>query len=332
MKRFIMWLPIALAITSVASADDEFYEGKLKFRSAGTLTEFDDANAACQAGVKQLESQGNHQQFLRTKEGTDDKKITCVLKNLNLKAKPEWDQIDSVTKLVKCNDGTEGISTDRSGTFVSLKCRCPDSGCPRGRSAPTPRKTPTCPAKNAENPVCKAKKAPPGIEDSARCKQQPARSVTKEQAKLASRINQDKLRSNDTGREIAARYKKALAEITKDEEEKRAINTGRDHTGEAFPKFTADDMCDTGGVTDVNIGMLCGSREADFAAANNMAGLATTPTAENAPNLDCVWHHHEELGRMQLVKRKAHQDQPHTGGVKVWEQAMGIPDYPLCCP
>jgi hypothetical protein len=259
--------------------------------------------------------------------------MTCVLKDLDSKAKSQWDQVDSVTKLVKCLDGTDAISDDNSGTFVSLKCRCdPDKGCPKGRSAPTPRKKPFCPAKNADNPVCKAKQAPPGIEKSARCTQQPARSVTKAEAAQKSRDNQKQLTSNATGKEIAGRYAKALAEITKDEEDKRAIRTGRDHTGKEFPKFTDKDMCETNGPTDVNIGMPCGSREADFAAANNMAGLAQTPSFEDAPNIDCVWHHHEELGRMQLIKRKAHQDEPHTGGVKVWEQAMGIPDYPLCCP
>ena len=59
---------------------------------------------------------------------------------------------------------------------------------------------------------------------------------------------------------------------------------------------------------DVTIG-LTGSNAGDFRAANIAAGLKRTP--ENF-----TWHHHQDVGRMQLVPTDVHSKTGHTGGVK----------------
>jgi hypothetical protein len=81
-----------------------------------------------------------------------------------------------------------------------------------------------------------------------------------------------------------------------------------------------------GGASDVNIGFLCGFRDGDEAAANNIAGYGGTPTG-------FVWHHNLDLGRMQLVTKAAHAAcGSHIGGVAAWKEALGLPDYPLHLP
>jgi hypothetical protein len=159
--------------------------------------------------------------------------------------------------------------------------------------------------------------------------------MSKKSADRHSEAMKKELTSTAYGKEVKKKYASALEQIA--DEKATGAATASNPSVNAFPKFKPEQMCETGGPTDVNIGMPCGSREADFAAANNIAGLANTPVYDgkdgrrNIPNLDCVWHHHEDLGRMQLVKKSAHKEH-HTGGVKIWETAMGIPDYPLCCP
>src|SRR6185436_11417024 len=154
-----------------SAGDGEFYDGALKFTSAGISKEFDSAAEACQAGAQELASHGNHQQYVSVKTGTRDNMMTCVLKDLDAKDKHVWDQVDSVTKLVKCEDGSLGVSTDNSGAFSTLKCRCdPTKGCPAkpaaagsgsGSAAPVGRvtlvKKKRCPV-SPEPAVCKAKK------------------------------------------------------------------------------------------------------------------------------------------------------------------------------
>ncbi len=72
-------------------------------------------------------------------------------------------------------------------------------------------------------------------------------------------------------------------------------------------------------VEDVNIGMLRNSRAADKAAANAIAGHASTP-----PGL--VWHHDTEFGRMILIPKHIHDQLPHWGGVAIWKRLFGV-DY-----
>jgi RHS repeat-associated protein len=73
------------------------------------------------------------------------------------------------------------------------------------------------------------------------------------------------------------------------------------------------------GPNDVNIGGLRGSRALDEIAANQVAGYTKTPEGYS-------WHHHEDLGRMQLVERRVHAGDGlyHEGGVSIWRKIMGI--------
>ena len=91
-----------------------------------------------------------------------------------------------------------------------------------------------------------------------------------------------------------------------------------------FAEFRKADL-HPGGTGDVNIGVLRGSPAADELAANRLAGFENTPKGY-------VWHHHQDLGRMQLVSKAAHNralagggEAGHFGGVHIWEQMTGIP-------
>jgi RHS repeat-associated protein len=56
-----------------------------------------------------------------------------------------------------------------------------------------------------------------------------------------------------------------------------------------------------------------GNRAKDFAAANAQANIPFTPK-------HYVWHHHQEYGRMQLVRQSVHQKTGHTGGFHLWRK------------
>jgi HNH/ENDO VII superfamily nuclease len=85
-----------------------------------------------------------------------------------------------------------------------------------------------------------------------------------------------------------------------------------------FARFEANEV-----YRDVNIGVLRGSRKVDFAAADRAAGITEAYRVNNG----FVWHHHEDLGRMQLVKIFRHEqiERNHAGGVAVWERMLGLP-------
>lgn len=81
-----------------------------------------------------------------------------------------------------------------------------------------------------------------------------------------------------------------------------------------FHEFSDDELCESQ-PNDINIGQLCGSRDKDFAAANALAGFDKTPAK-------CTWHHHDEIGRMQLVKKSVHAGTGHSGSVAIWKKAF----------
>lgn len=79
--------------------------------------------------------------------------------------------------------------------------------------------------------------------------------------------------------------------------------TGVPFNKDGFPDFTNYKHPN---VPDVRIA-LTGNRRADEAAANAAAGLPKTPTGY-------TWHHHEDVGLMQLVQSGPHLKTGHTGG------------------
>jgi len=150
--------------------------------------------------------------------------------------------------------------------------------------------------------------SPPGPDTSARCKPAtppPTGPVSIGQAAAVSNTNQQKAANLVTMIDYGAVAKELKA--TED-----CVFKKKD-----FYK---------GGPSDVNIGFLCGFRDGDEAAANNLAGYASTPALY-------VWHHNLDLGRMQLVTKAAHAAcGSHIGGVAAWKEALGLPSYPLHLP
>ncbi|MGK0188836.1 MAG: hypothetical protein ACI9R3_004650 [Verrucomicrobiales bacterium] len=63
-----------------------------------------------------------------------------------------------------------------------------------------------------------------------------------------------------------------------------------------------------------------GSRVDDFAAANKAAGFGER--ARDTPD-GFTWHHHEEIGRMELIRSDVHGDFPHSGGVSKFKELTG---------
>lgn len=197
----------------------------------------------------------------------------------------------------------------------------------------------------AKHFTCKIKDAvPPGEETSARCRQQQPHAVTPAEAKQLSDANVAAVKSEPRFAKVLKLYERTKKEVTKELKDKKAWKTGEyAFDQDMFPKFSGDKMCPKQPITEVNIGMPCGTYEGDFAAANSIAGLGKTPK-------DCTWHHHEDLGVMQLVSTKAHNAERHTGGLAIWRRVIGyqeiakdkklaekwkydrFADYPLCCP
>ena len=92
------------------------------------------------------------------------------------------------------------------------------------------------------------------------------------------------------------------------------------YDAEGFPDFTPHLYND--GINTVNI-KLTGNRNHDFALANELAGFGRSA---NATPDGFTWHHHQDLGVMQLVRSDVHSLSPHTGGVSIWQKAFGF-DY-----
>jgi len=73
-----------------------------------------------------------------------------------------------------------------------------------------------------------------------------------------------------------------------------------------YPDFSKQLYKGTDGLSQVRIN-LTGSRRLDEAAANAAAGFKQTPDG-------FIWHHHEDLGLMQLVDEGIHGSFWHSGG------------------
>jgi hypothetical protein len=123
-------------------------------------------------------------------------------------------------------------------------------------------------------------------------------------ARKQSAANQEKLRKSKFGKELEKRY----------DAEKKLVDPNE------FVDFS--DYLYPHGPNDLNIGVLRGSRDLDFAAANKVAGYSSTPKGY-------TWHHHQDLGRMQLVQSSVHAAEGlhHSGGVSIWKKVFGLSVY-----
>lgn len=117
--------------------------------------------------------------------------------------------------------------------------------------------------------------------------------------------------------------------ITKCDDDGAAMVVARDANG--FPEFTTFDTY----IDDEHIGS--GKSAEHFKAANEnlIAAMEREPGLQNKLGLSdnqvtsikaeptkappgFVWHHHQDVGRMQLVNKAAHDEHRHTGGMAIW--------------
>jgi hypothetical protein len=295
----VMWSATALA-------GDPTYKPKAKYKSSsGSQKLYDSAKEACQDSVDGLKKMGNKQTLVDVKPGSDDWRRTCMLRDSSGKT---WPQTDAITVLEKCDDGSDAHSNDNSGTVASQVCTCdPVKGCP------------------VQPPVddgCDAG-ATPTCDTSPRCTQQPEHKTSKAEA---TKKSDDNAREAAKDTALVEKYNAVKAKVQEQQfAEKKAIYGDKLKTN-GFPEFDPKDLYQFG-PSDVNIGKLCGSDAGDFAAANNVAGYAETPKGY-------TWHHHEDLGRFQLVRTAVHSrwDSEHWGGRAIWKRANNLDKYPRCCP
>jgi len=198
-----------------------------------------------------------------------------------------------IRRLHVCKDGVEA-NFPRKG---KLMCRCKGDEC------------------KAKKDPATATAAPPP-DNSQRCTQvtKPTAATIANAKKLADASYTD---ADNKG--WTKRYDDMKAKVQAEQYKKMKEKYGANLKTNGFPEFDPSDLCP--GANDVRIGALCGSDAGDFAAANNVAGYAEKPK-------DCTWHHHEDLGRFQLVKTSWHEKFPHTGGRAIWMKTFGMKTYP----
>ncbi len=119
---------LATLAASSVEADSKWMEGKVTYKIGGVDTAFTDPAEACKAGVALLAKSGNKKTFVSVKEGTSSTMMTCMLKESD--GKP-FEQSNIITKVLECPATTSAKSTNNSGNFADIKCRCDDKGgCP----------------------------------------------------------------------------------------------------------------------------------------------------------------------------------------------------------
>ena len=131
MKHLLLAAVVGLAMTATASAGGEkWMDGKVTYKFAGLDPHFTAPADACKAGVDDLAKHGNKKTFDSVKDGSSSTTLTCVVKESD-GSSTELGNV--VTKLLECPDTTSARSTDNSGEFSKMRCRCDDTkkGCPK---------------------------------------------------------------------------------------------------------------------------------------------------------------------------------------------------------
>ena len=132
MKIFV-WL-VAMVVASLGSvtsavAEAKWMDGKVVYKAGGIDTEFTDPADACKASAAALTKAGNKKTYVSTKPGTSSTAVTCVLKEAD--GKP-FEQTNQISKVLLCPATTSARSTDNSGEFSKMRCKCEDkAGCPK---------------------------------------------------------------------------------------------------------------------------------------------------------------------------------------------------------
>lgn len=128
-----LWLVAMVAVSlgslKTAVADAKWMDGKVVYKAGGIDTEFTDPADACKASAAALTKAGNKKTYVSTKPGTSSTSVTCVLKESD--GKP-FEQTNQITKVLNCPATTSARSTDNSGEFSKVRCKCEDkAGCPK---------------------------------------------------------------------------------------------------------------------------------------------------------------------------------------------------------
>lgn len=134
MKSLLRGLVVACALVNVLvpahAAGEKWMDGKVSYKFAGVDGQHANPADACKAGVEDLAKRGNKKTFVSVKDGTTSTAMTCVLKESD--GSP-FEQMNVVNKILDCPAGTSPRSTDNSGQFSAMRCRCDDArkGCPK---------------------------------------------------------------------------------------------------------------------------------------------------------------------------------------------------------
>jgi hypothetical protein len=120
---------VVTASAAMAAGGDKWIDGKVTYKYAGVDPHFPDPADACKAGVEDLAKRGNKKSFVGVKEGTSSTMMTCLLKESD--GSP-FEQTNVITKVLECPATTSARSTDNSGEFAKIRCRCDTKkGCPK---------------------------------------------------------------------------------------------------------------------------------------------------------------------------------------------------------
>lgn len=136
MRPILSCVALALALFTVvpaAHAEDKWLDGKVTYKIGDVDTHFAVPADACKAGVAVLVKQGNQKTFVSVKDGTSSTMMTCVLKEADGEI---FEQTNALTKILECPDTTSARSTDNSGEFASIRCKCDRKGCPTAGAKP----------------------------------------------------------------------------------------------------------------------------------------------------------------------------------------------------
>ena len=136
MKPILHCLTCALVLVAVipaARAEDKWIDGKVTYKIGGVDTHFAVPADACKAGVAVLVKNGNIKTFDSVKDGSSSTSLTCVLKETDGSL---TEQSNIITKILECPDTTSARSTDNSGEFAKIRCKCDRKGCPKAGDKP----------------------------------------------------------------------------------------------------------------------------------------------------------------------------------------------------
>ena len=138
MRTLLSSLALALALTTTITGANaapkasppKYIDGTVTYKYPGIDTHFAVPADACKAGVEDLAKHGNKKTFDSVKDGSSSTTMTCVLKETDGSIS---EQGNILTKILECPDTTSARSTDNSGEFSKIRCRCDDAkkGCPK---------------------------------------------------------------------------------------------------------------------------------------------------------------------------------------------------------